>query len=1607
MSHHAARYRRTLLSLLGLAVLVVALVATISAVRTGETDDVNDATVVEAENAAAETAADDNSDNGSTAAQSSTVTTDDGAPVRPALPDEPPATPDDGPSIGEVIAAAVNEPLTTDPAALADSAPSDDPAPSDDAAPSVEPAPAPTAPPAPTVTDIEPPEPPEAASAPPAQTDQAQLAVAAPRGLIAGESFEIQIAVPQRDVAGYETFVGFDASVLTFVGARVDGNTSRIIAPEVTNGVALAVFSCGTQQCSGSPSPAPTAGLVTMRFIAERAGSAQIALSATHMVDGAGTTLSQPAPTAITLDVETTGAVATAPLAPWTSAAPGSIDASRLDVTGDGSVQIADVTELVLGWRELRWQATPCTLTKTRLAALDVDGNGCLDIADVQATAGAMELVARLQNGATPGLFVVDTTSDDDDADLTDLVCATAGGQCSLRAAIAQANWKVGPDRIEFAVPGSGPHTIALTDRLPTINDPTGGTVIDGYTQPGSAPNTDPLGSNAVIQVQIQGEGFVNGIESFVIAGPDNEVWGLAIYESWRPFELIFEEADGNVIAGNFIGTDAAGTFAYSSGNRGDGLNLNLGPDRNQIGHPSLAGRNVISGNGSWGLRVNHGETSQNRIQNNIIGLNPDGTDRLEQRGGIDVQWWTWGNLVGGFGPYERNVFSGLTGVGGIDFSHSSTGNQALGNYVGTDLTGDAADTHTANNRGISIKDNPIANHIEGNIIGNAFSDGIWHKHNYNGANTFVNNRVGVGVNGGDIGNGRYAMFLTGHDDTYYGNTFANSGSAGIYISDYNDTNPNHSNYPPERTAFNAIHESTFFANSGLDVDLEPLGQNANDPGDTDTGTHDFLNYPEITSASAGEIVGTVCPNCTVEVYMAGTVQGDGTIDLTAPVACTSRIEAEAATASGNFAAVNDASASGGQYMEVPDAGSFLTTPNANNLSFTFNAPTAGDYTLWGGVRGPSGDSDSFFVLVDGQPANGYLWDVAGGTNIIPDQVNDRTLGDLTFTLSAGNHTVEVHQREDGTGLDWLELRCGGAVDNRAWVDTVVADGSGNWSLADARIVDGAVLSALAIDLDDDTSEMSPAYTAGGTPSGGAGSGNGAGETPETPEGPPDFEPFVFTCSVDENDLLTWNQPNGVTSFFIRQIVGGVESYLTSVSNALELQLDPGADTMIVQYFRNSQPVSTSCDGPGPVTFTCSVTGYTLSWDDNGAATYYVRQIIGGNDTYLGETSNTSYQLAIPADTMRVFYWAAGQQVEATCDGPTFECSVTGFDLTWSDAGASTYYIRQIVGGNDTYVGQSSSTSFTLSLPADTIRVFYWASGQQIEAQCDGPVAVPFECSVTGFDLTWTDAGAATYYIRQIIGGNDTYVGSTSATIYTLTNAADTIRVFYWASGQQIEAQCDGPVAVPFECSVTGFDLTWTDAGASSYYIRQIIGGNDTYVGETSATSYTLTNAADTIRVFYWASGQQIEAQCDGPVAVPFECSVTGFDLTWTDAGASTYYIRQIIGGNDTYVGETSATSYTLATPADTIRVFYWASGQQIEAQCTGPVFECQVTGFDLTWTDAGASTYFIRQIIGGNETYLGSATSQPYVLSGAADTIVVLYWLNGQPIETTCDGPV
>ena len=245
--------------------------------------------------------------------------------------------------------------------------------------------------------------------------------------------------------------------------------------------------------------------------------------------------------------------------------------------------------------------------------------------------------------------------------------CAANGAApCSLRDAIAFANARPGLDTIVFAV-GSGPVTIRLSSPLPPITDPV---VLDGTKQPGWAGS--PI-------VELDGSGAGDEAAGIQIKAGSSTVQGLALdrFRSSSLAAIVLLEKGGNLVQGNFVGTDLTGETA--PGNRETGILVRC--DRNRIGGTVRAAGNLVSGNTGGGIRI---QGSGNEVLGNLVGTDASGTRALPN--GADGIVASGGNTIGGSAPGARNLVSGNVGVG-IAAGPSET---IQGNFVGTDASGRA-----------------------------------------------------------------------------------------------------------------------------------------------------------------------------------------------------------------------------------------------------------------------------------------------------------------------------------------------------------------------------------------------------------------------------------------------------------------------------------------------------------------------------------------------------------------------------------------------------------------------------------------------------------------------------------------------------------------------------------------------------------------------------------------------------------------------------------------------------------------------------------------------------------------------------------------------------
>jgi hypothetical protein len=293
---------------------------------------------------------------------------------------------------------------------------------------------------------------------------------------------------------------------------------------------------------------------------------------------------------------------------------------------------------------------------------------GQLTVGSTQSPNTAVEsgfLPGTLDSSFVTGILVVTTVSD--------------SGVGSFRSAIQTANATAGLGLIRFNIPGNAVHTIAVASPLPVFTDPV---VIDGYSQPGSSPNTNApeLGSNAVLRIELSGPGPFSGVSGLVLRGGGSKVSGLVI--NGFATGVLLDTLGVNTIEGNFIGTDSLGTTA-----RPNRWGVYVQSAGNVIGGTSAAARNVLSGNSGDGIFITGGTTTNNCVLGNYLGVGASGTIDVSN-GGSGVWLDAPGNFIGGANANARNIILGGGNPAVYLSAGNAGGNTIQGNYIGTNAAG-------------------------------------------------------------------------------------------------------------------------------------------------------------------------------------------------------------------------------------------------------------------------------------------------------------------------------------------------------------------------------------------------------------------------------------------------------------------------------------------------------------------------------------------------------------------------------------------------------------------------------------------------------------------------------------------------------------------------------------------------------------------------------------------------------------------------------------------------------------------------------------------------------------------------------------------------------
>ncbi|MEO5966125.1 MAG: CSLREA domain-containing protein, partial [Candidatus Limnocylindrales bacterium] len=294
---------------------------------------------------------------------------------------------------------------------------------------------------------------------------------------------------------------------------------------------------------------------------------------------------------------------------------------------------------------------------------------------------------------ATPATFTVTSNNDANDG-----TCSVA--HCSLREAILAANANPGRDTIVFSLPGS----TLIQPASPGLPVVTGPVVIDATSSPGFAgqpvvvlSGTNAFGAfglriaggdsevrglvlnswyNPAVQLERWGGNTVAGnwfgLDATGTIRTPNNSSGVTVYSSGNLIggtsaadrNVLSGSSSGvsigksrataplphdNVVQGNYVGLNAAGTAAIS---------VTTGIVTS--GNATLIARNVVAGAGQDGILITGDPSGPasvgNIVQGNIVGLDATGTVALPNGTGLRVHLNSRSTVVGGPGAGDGNT---------------------------------------------------------------------------------------------------------------------------------------------------------------------------------------------------------------------------------------------------------------------------------------------------------------------------------------------------------------------------------------------------------------------------------------------------------------------------------------------------------------------------------------------------------------------------------------------------------------------------------------------------------------------------------------------------------------------------------------------------------------------------------------------------------------------------------------------------------------------------------------------------------------------------------------------------------------------------------------
>lgn len=318
-----------------------------------------------------------------------------------------------------------------------------------------------------------------------------------------------------------------------------------------------------------------------------------------------------------------------------------------------------------------------------------------------------------------------------------------------------------------------------------------------------------------------------------LLPGEGNVLYG----NGWHGITMLGQRAFGNIVVGNYSGTDRTG--AAAPGNRGHGISMEMGAWGN------LVQGNLCSGNDRVGINIGDEGSNFNTIIGNIVGTDVTGTRALpNKQAGIFASYSGASfNRIGGTAPGEGNLVSGNPHGVYVE-GPGSEGNLILGNHFGTTLSGSGT-VGTPAYKGIAVGSSVHTmiggvSAAEGNVVARA-SGGVYVDGDFN---FVLGNRITLGAGDEPAGSG---IFIQGQHNWAQGNVIGGTLDNGVQV----DTGGQ-----------NTIRRNLLSGYRNKAIDLR-------------NGGNSGAAAPVISEVTAASVSGTAEPGALIEVY---TVGGDGAV---------------------------------------------------------------------------------------------------------------------------------------------------------------------------------------------------------------------------------------------------------------------------------------------------------------------------------------------------------------------------------------------------------------------------------------------------------------------------------------------------------------------------------------------------------------------------------------------------------------------------------------------------------------------------------------------------------------------------------------------------------